>query len=133
MSNIQYFFKENNKPVEKVPYVASGRFKDEEGKPIKWILKPVPTDIMEDIKERTDFYQDSDKMMGAFALETAIASVRFPDLRNTELQKSYSVMNQKDLLYKLLNTAELDMLKVKALEINGYGEDFNALAGEAKN
>ena len=114
-------------------YVASGRFKDSKGKPIEWELRPVPTELMEDIKERTNYYGDTDKMMGRFALETVVETVAFPNLRDSDLQDSYGVKTPVALLYKLLNTAELDMLKIQALEINGYGEDFNALAGEIKN
>lgn len=133
MSKIEAFFKENIKSKGNEFYIASGRFRDEAGKPIQWELREVPTELMEDIKERTKFYQENDKMMGRFAMETVIASVVFPDLRDKALQDSYGVKKPNELLYKMLNTAELDMLKIKALEVNGYGEDFNALAGEAKN
>lgn len=131
--NIQYFFKENNQPKKNVFYVASSRFKDEDGKPIEWELRQVPTELMEDIKDRTNFYGESNKIMGRFAIEAIVASVVYPPLRKQELQDSYGVKNPEDLLYKLLNTAELDMLKVKVMDVNGYGEDFEALAGEAKN
>lgn len=133
MSKIEAFFKENNKRKGNELYIASPRFRDAKGKPIPWELREIPTELMEDIKDRTKFYAESDKMMGRFAMEAVVASVVFPDLRNTELQDSYGVTDPDELLYELLNTAELDMLKVKVLEVNGYGEDFNQLAGEVKN
>lgn len=133
MSKIEAFFKENNSKPETVEYVASNRFKGEDGKPVPWKLRRIPTHQIEDIKNRTNFYADSDKIMGRFAIEATIASVVFPDLRDQQLQNSYGVKKPEDLLYELLNSAELDFLKVKVMEVNGYGEDINALAGEAKN
>lgn len=132
-NNIQAFFKENNRQKEKIKYIASNRFTDEDGKPIEWELRQVPTERAEKIKELTGFYQESDKIFGPFATELAVESVVFPDLRNASLQGSYGVHKKTDLLYKLLNAAEIDMLKVKALEINGYSETLGDLAGEAKN
>ena len=134
MSNIQYFFRENNKQPERKKYIATNRFRDDEGKPIEWELKPIPTDRIEEIKDQTKFYQDTDKMMGRFAMEVTVASIAFPPLRDQKLQDSYGVKDPEKLLCKLLNAAELDMLKVEALKINGYGgESLEELSGEAKN
>lgn len=133
MSKVEAFFKEGSRKAEAVEYVASPRFKDENGKPIPWKLKQVPSRQMEGIKDRTGFYSDTDKMMGRFAIETTVATVVFPNLRDEQLQNNYGVKKPEDLLYEMLNSAEIDMLKAQALFVNGYGEDLDTLAGEAKN
>lgn len=133
MSSIESFFKQNSGPKDSKLYVASQRFRDKDGKPIKWELKQIPNKQMEAIKTRTRFYTDEDSRMGRFAIEATVASVAFPPLRDKALQDSYGVKDPEDLLYALLTPAELDLLKVEIFDLYGYNDSINDLAGEVKN
>lgn len=135
MSDFSMFLKENAKPVEEIEFVASKRFVDADGNPIKWILRPVSSRddaIIKDqclkIKGKTrDF--DSAK----YQIKVCAASVVFPNLKSVELQDSYGVRGEDELLLELLPIAgELNALFTKVNDISSP-ETFDELVDEAKN
>lgn len=141
MASLKSFFASNAKKVENVKYVASTRFVDEKGNPEEWELraltanedtairnactKNVPTAI----KGQTKKDLDADLYMA----KMVVASVVYPDLKNSELQDSYGVMGEVELLRTMLLGGELQDLMMKVQEVNGYQKSMDELVEEAKN
>lgn len=124
-------------PYQVVEYVVSDRFKDENGTPIKWKLKPMSPDIalqvsdeavITDIKSKKAEFKTS-----AYQKNVVVRSVIYPDLNNAELQDSYGVMNGSDLLNKMLNADEFNGLLNKCMDVNGLSKDFSEKKDEVKN
>lgn len=133
--SLSAFLKANKKENQSVMYVASKSFVDENGNPLEWELKQISCKREESIKSmcslkvknRTDF--DTDK----YTLMLAAATVISPNLNAKELQDSYGVMGSEALLLEMLSPGELTKLKMKAQEVNGYGQTMEELREEVKN
>ena len=124
--------------VQEIEYVASKRFKDEEGNYEKWKLKTITADENDAIRKQCyKQIQVGKRMKQEFDtvryLELlADKCVVYPDLHNVELQNHYGEMDAIKLLKKhLLNPGEYDDLMQKIQEINGYSLDD--AVEEAKN
>lgn len=142
MSNLQAFFAQNVEKVEIEEHVVSKRFKDENGNPIPWKFGAISGD--EDTANR----KASTKRMPVpgkkgllipetdfelYALKNAVATIKFPDLNNADLQKSYGVMGAETLLQKMLLPGELTEVKKIAQSVNGFDIGMDELVEEAKN
>lgn len=137
--NLEAFMIEEKE--EMFEYIASTRFKDEEGKPIAWKLRTITAKENDDIRKqcykqiqvpgkRGQFRQefDSSKYLESLAVKCIVE----PNLNSVELQDFYHVMTPADLLKEhLLKPAEYDNLISKLQEINGY--NLEEAVEEAKN
>ena len=75
-------------------------------------------------------------MAATFLLNKALStSTVYPDLKNAELQDSYGVMGEEELIVEMLdNDGEYQSYVAKCLEVSGYNQDEeNELVEEAKN
>jgi len=134
--NLQAFMLERKEEI--FEYVASERFKDEEGNPIPWKLKTITAKENDEIrKECYEITGRGKKAKQGFNttkyLEMlAIKCIVEPNLNSVELQDYYKVMNPADLLKEyLLKPAEYDDLTEEIQRINGY--DLEKDVEEAKN
>ena len=143
MGTLSAFLKGNAKPIENVEKIVSKRFINENGEAIPWILKKITAqenNILrkkntKKIKDKTGTIKEefnSDK----YQEEYITKSVIFPDLDNTELQRSYEAMGAYDLLQKMLTAEEFVNLQI---EVAGYAEEeivensMDNLVEEVKN
>ncbi|MEC1716603.1 phage tail assembly chaperone [Schinkia azotoformans] len=142
MSNLQAFFAQNVERVQLEEHVVSKRFKDEKGNPIPWQFGAISGD--EDTANRKAstkrmpvpgkkglFMPETDFEL--YALKNAVATIKFPDLNNADLQKSYGVMGAETLLQKMLLPGELTEVKKIAQSVNGFDVGMDELVEEAKN
>lgn len=135
MSDFSMFLKENVKPVEDIEYVASKRFVDADGKPVKWILRPVTSKVENAIKEECIKFKAKERNfdVAKYNIKICTAAVVFPNLKSVELQDNYGVMGEEALLLELLPIAgEFNALLAKVQEINDP-ESLDELVDEAKN
>ena len=135
MSDFSMFLKENAKPVETIEYVASRRFVDADGNPVKWILKPVSSRDDNAIKDECIKIKGKDRGFDSakYQVKLCAASVVFPNLKSVELQDSYGVRGDDALLLELLPIAgEFNSLLAKVNEISSP-ESMDELIDEAKN
>lgn len=129
--DVQLFFKEHRAPRQNEFFAATRQFKDENGDPLKWELKPLSSKKLEEIKwANTPGGTFNEKQ---YQRDLIIAAVVFPPLRNKELQDSYSVKNAEDLLFELLTGNEFTDLSLKVMNMNGLVDDIDDLIEEAKN
>lgn len=140
MSNLQAFFAQNAIKVETVKEVISTRFLDDKGKPIPFEIRALSNE--EDSEIRKSCQRKVKQKKGVYQTETdqelylakfAAACVVFPNLKDAELQKSYGVLGEEQLIKKMLTPGEFAELLQVAQAVNGYDKDMNDLVEDAKN
>ena len=134
MSDFSMFLKENAKPVEEVEYVASKRFVDADGNPVKWILRPVSSKDDNAIKDECIKFNGKERFDAAkYQVKLCASAVVFPNLNSVELQDSYGVRGAEALLLELLPiSGEFNALLNKVTEISSP-ESLDEMIDEAKN
>ncbi len=138
--SLQAFFANNVQAELTEEVVISERFKDADGQPIKWKLKTLTESENELIRKAStrvvkgkNGMRSQETMQEEYVGRLAVASVVYPDLRNTELQQSYGVMGADTLLKKMLFPGEFATLLAKVQEMNGFDRDMEELVDEVKN
>ncbi len=140
MQTLRAFMKGETKQKENVKVVVSDRFQDENGNPIEWEIRLIPSKEDEEIrrsctrkvtgqkKGKTEEF-DSNK----YVLKIACAATVYPDLKNKELQDSYGVFDEVSLLQELLFAGELNAYLDMVEKINGYTKTLSEKVDEIKN
>ena len=138
--NTEMFFKENVIKKENVFFAPSERFK-ENGEIIRWEIRAISAkedtllresamkSVFDSSEKRYKKYFDSRKYMA----KLCAASTVFPDLKNANLQESYGVMGDDELILTMLTSGEYERYAKAVQAVNGYGEGFEELKNEAKN
>ncbi len=129
--DLKAFLRGNAKPLTNIRYVASDRFTDADGKPIEWELRPVTTPENDALmmQARRGEVDNSE-----IALKLAVMATVFPDLKNTELQESYGVVGEEELLQALLAVpGEYYDYLAKVQSFMGYDKKPEERIEEAKN
>jgi len=146
-NELELFFADNVQDEETVDFVVSERFKDKNGKPIPWRLKPVDALTNKNLKKQAtiktkvpgrkgQYQNDFDVAKYQFLLAAAV--VEYPRLNDAALMASWSekagfdIMTPEDLLGVMLNSGEFENLSLKAQDICGFA-DINDEVDEAKN
>lgn len=140
MSNLSCFFAQNKIKKANLKFVASKNFVDKDGNPIEWEIRELTNKEVEEIKkectiktkQRNNMYTtdlDSDKFSGKLAARSTV----YPDLHNVELQNSYGVMGEDDLLKAMLSFGEYAEYQLKVTEHNDLDKTLDDKVEEAKN
>ncbi|MBG9788495.1 phage tail assembly chaperone [Brevibacillus laterosporus] len=140
MSDLSMFFAENvNMNVTEEVFV-SDRFKDVEGKPVKWKVKAISEEENQEVRKRATVRKKIKKNQYApefdnelYNMELIAKSVIYPDLSNAELQKSYGVIGAEALIRKMLLPGEFGTLLKEVIAVNGYDQEVDEMAEEIKN
>lgn len=142
MGDLSAFLAENAEKMDMIEVVISNRFKDSDGNPVSWKLKPLSAKedeairkactYREPVKGRRGQYNDrldSDE----YVKKLAAACVVFPNLADAELQNSYGVEGAGNLLVTMLSSGEMARLLNTIQDLNGMNEDFEDKVDEVKN
>lgn len=135
--SLKGFFKENAIAVGQVEkFVVSERFTDEEGKPLAWELKALSPKRWAQITTGTwrvdENGAQADNLVGTqFQLIAEV--VKFPNLRDVELQDSYHVQGVESLLDVMLTSGEFQRLMKKVNELHKADKKLDEIATEVKN
>lgn len=134
--NVSFFLRSNaEKKKEVISYAPSERFKDADGNPVSFVLRllsgPEISKLQNDAVTIDNEGADFDS--GEFIASIMTNCVVYPNLKDAELQDSYQVMTEKDLLAAMLEGREYQRLAKKCQEINGLRDDLNDLKVKAKN
>ena len=136
------FFAENALKVENIKYVASKRFLDDKKKPIQWEIRSLTSKEDEELRKLCTKRVPVPNKKGQYTMETdynlylgklASACTVFPDLKNAELQNSYGVMGDDNLLKTMLTAGEYAEYLSKIQEINGFDVSTEDMVEEVKN
>ena len=122
--------------VEEVPnkeVVISKRFKDKNGDPIPFEIKPIPTSKIRKLRKSAMRYINGKVNVDVDVLNQlmVIESLVYPDLKNEDLQQKFGVMGEEALLDAMLLPGEFDDLTTQVTELCGY--NGAELVEEAKN
>ncbi|BFH65066.1 MULTISPECIES: phage tail assembly chaperone [Paenibacillus] len=136
MMNLQDFLNAN--PVENLTeeVAISPRFKDEQGNPLKFMIKAMTPAEFEEIRKKATQIKkgkniefDSQK----FNLSIAINNTINPDFKNADSIKKLGVATPEDYIQRVLLAGELSTLVQKINELSGFDVGMNELVDEVKN
>lgn len=131
------FLKQNKKETGNIKFVASQKFVDDNGKPLEWTLRPMTSKDAERIRKACQSYGKGGKVnvdTARFNRMVAANCTVEPNLKDAELQDSYGVMGEEDLIVEMLdNDGEYQAYVRKCMEISGYNQSDAELVEEAKN
>lgn len=150
MSKFSAFLAENAEKVEAITYVASKRFykliKDEktgENKKVyeEWKIGCVTGEEDERLRKscikrvqvpgkKNMFQPETD--FNEYVSKLAVKSTIYPDLNDTDLQKSYNVMSAEELLRTMLTPGEYQDYLEQVQKANGFNS-MEELVEQAKN
>ncbi len=138
--SLSAFMAQNAAQAENQKLVVSLRFRDETGNPIPFEIRALSEDEDAGLKkicttrtiskgrQITSF--DNQRYMNLLVA----SSVVYPDLKDAELQKSYGVVSDGDLLKKMLIPGEYLTLQQAVNEVNGFDtEKADEAKDEVKN
>lgn len=139
--SLSAFMRPNVEQIENARYVASPRFKDEDGKPLEWEICCISADEYSRIRsscirqeptpgKKKQFTQTLDTY--AFQSKVCARCTVFPDLKNAELQNSWGVVKPEELVGAMLIGGEFDDYVTEVFRINGFQTE-GELVSDAKN
>lgn len=138
MSNLSGFLAQNKVKTDNIFYPASKSFLDENGEVLKWELRALTTDEDVSIRDSCQTIEVTKKRQkvsfnsNLYYQKMVAKSVVFPDLLNAELQDSYGVKNEFDLLGKMLLPGEFADLSAKVTDLCGF-DAMDEQVDEVKN
>jgi hypothetical protein len=143
MSNLALFMKRNQIAKENTFFAATQSLKDEEGNPLMWEIRPLTPKEEERIKElctnevpvKGRPHLTIPKLnTSKYISKMLAASVVTPDLLNAELQDSYGVKNEEDLLKEMIDSpGEYNDFGMFVQRFNGFNIAIEDKADEVKN
>lgn len=141
IDTLKGFLKQNAKIVTEVEYVASKRFTDENGDPIVWRIRVLTNKELEKLRDKftkkvfepgtrksEEYFNVKD-----FTDELVTRTVAFPTLDDIDLQNSWGVSSEIDLVKAMLNGGEYTDLTRAIQEANGFETGFEDKVKEVKN
>lgn len=142
MANLSGFLAQNAIKVENIKYVASKRLLGDDGKPLEWEVKCIPSTEDEALRKsctkrvpipgkRNQYTSETDYNL--YLGRLAATCTVFPNLNDAELQNSYGVMGADDLLKTMLMPGEYADYLTKIQEVNGFEVTFEEAVEEVKN
>ncbi len=143
MSKFKNFMKANQIKREDVTHAPTKWLRDENGDPVKFTLRPLTTEVHEEIREsctvevpipgKYNMYRTK-LNSGKYLTKMLVRSIVYPDLNNKELQDSYGVMSPEDLIKQMIvDPGEYQDFASFVQEFNGFKLDFEETVKEAKN
>lgn len=130
MGEMSLFLKKNKVVKQNTFYEATESLCDEDGKPLKWEIKPISTKENERIQEQCMIEipipgkpnQYRQKIKSSEYMTKLIAtSVVFPDLFNAELQDSYGVSTPEALIQEIIDdSGEWNAFMQFVNQFNGF-------------
>lgn len=141
--SFEKFMKDKKATRENTKFAVSQSFKDDEGKPLLWEIRPLTTRVNNDlvsdctievpVKGKTNQMKTS-LNQSKYMAKLVCASVVEPNLNDKSLQDSYGVMKPEDLILEMLdNPSEFGALVQFIKKFNGFDETLDEKVNEAKN
>lgn len=135
MSTLQEFLNAN--PVDNLTtdVEVSDRFKDSEGKVLKFKIKAMDDTTFNDIRKRctTTKGRKVEFDVGAFNRAIIIQHTLEPDFKDAESIKQLNCQTPEQYLQKVLLAGEIVELATKIQEFSGFDVDMESLVEEVKN
>ncbi len=143
MSKFSRFMKQNKIKKENTTFAPTKSLLDENGEPVKFVIKPLTTKENEDIREActVDIPVTGKPNMFRPKLNTSkylakmlCACIIEPYLFDKELQDSYGVMTPEDLIREMIDDpGEYQDFAVFVQNFNGFNVTLEDKVNDAKN
>ena len=106
--------------------IVSDRFTDEKGKILPFKIRNISSRELADINRLVgeNKYLADAHIVAKCCIE--------PNFKSVELQNHYGIMNDSELVEKVLLVGEINKLSTAILKLSGYGKSFDELTEEAK-
>ena len=139
--NLQVFLAENAIKPACVEYVASKRFRGDDGNPVAWKLSPITNDENKAIADRnrkksfapgtreTQMNFDQEQ----YANDLICACVAYPNLNSEALQSSYNAVGAGELVRLMLTPGEYQDLFQAVMQANDFDTGMDEKIKIAKN
>jgi hypothetical protein len=138
--DMKMFLKGKATALPEIEKVITERYKDEEGNPVPFKFKAIPSKQLDDIKKECTktFYVKGQKIEKSdnerFVAKVAIETTLYPNFKNEELLDSYNCVDPVDLAHEILYLpGEYTDWVEAAFKVNGFDDKFEDLVAEAKN
>lgn len=134
MSNFRAFMKGEEKKKTK-NIIVSDRFSDEEGNLVPVTIQTLSTSELKYCRNQAKIEDENGSSAldsDIFEMELLKKSIIFPDLRSTELQDSYGVMGEDDLITEMFTAGEYTYLTNEIQKFNGFN-GYNVKVEKVKN
>lgn len=109
--------------VENELVEVSDRYRDEDGKPVKWEIRAITSKENDQLMRRHTKRDKKTKQeifdRTSYTNDLVASAVVYPDLKNAELQKAYGVLGEVELLQKMLIMGEFMKLSEEVQKISG--------------
>ena len=135
MSQLQAFLNANANTEVTEQIIISDRFKNENGGLLKFAVRSLSDDEMEEINKSCQKFGKKGKVdfdTSRFNRMIAIAGTKDPNFRDAESLKAVGVISPEEYVKKVLLPGEITHLADAILKISGY-QDMDELREEAKN
>lgn len=129
INNLSAFL--NPVQVEEQELVISRRFRDENGEPVKWRIRPLTQDENKALIKKATFakktaqgvQQELDKQK--YAALVIVAATKHPDFSAAELCEAYGTLDPLDVPGKMLLVGEYNRLMEAILDLSGMDAEGN--------
>lgn len=109
--------------VENELVEVSDRYRDENGKPVKWEIRAITSKENDQLMRKHTKRDKKTKQeifdRTSYTNDLVASAVVYPDLKNAELQKAYGVLGEVELLQKMLIVGEFMRLSEEVQKISG--------------
>lgn len=143
MSNLSMFLKKNKKVKENTTFAVTKSLQDEEGNALLWEIKPITTKESEKIRSECTIEVPIPGKKGmyrqkldtkAYLVKLMVNSIVYPDLKDEELQDSYGVCSEEELLLEMVDDpSEYNEFAEFIQKYNGFDKSLDEKVDEAKN
>jgi hypothetical protein len=136
MSTLQDFLNAN--PVDNLTdeVVVSARFRDKDGKPLKFKIKAMTNKTFDDLRKRFTRVGKGRKVefdAAGFNTAVVIEHTLDPNFKDAESIKKLGCTTPEEYLNKVLLAGEMAELANQIQKLSGFDVDMNDLIEEAKN
>ena len=140
MKDLKFFLRQNATLPKNEEVEVTQRFKDENGNPIKFEIKPISNELDDELRKQNT--RQVKRAKGVYVPELdnqgylsdmTIRAVVYPDLNDKELQDSWGVMDAKELINAMLLPGEYNVLLQAIQQLNGWDLSLDDIKEEAKN
>lgn len=109
--------------VENELIEVSDRYRDENGKPVKWEIRAITSKENDQLMRKHTKRDKKTKQeifdRTSYTNDLVASAVVYPDLKNAELQNAYGVLGEVELLQKMLIMGEFMKLSEEVQKISG--------------
>ena len=123
--------------VENELVEISDRYRDEDGKPVKWEIRAITSKENDQLMRKHTRRDKKTKQemfdRTSYTNDLVATAVVYPDLKNSELQKAYGVLGEVELLQKMLIMGEFMKLSEEVQKLSGLDIEDEDKIDEIKN